>query len=61
MINVAHARAAIEAAPGDIVGLSKGQLAQLFAELEIGQRARQALTNLKTMTAVAASSAGAPQ
>lgn len=60
MINVAQARAALLAAPGDTVAFSKEQAAQLLAELEVGQKARRALSNLRTMTAVAASAAGAP-
>ncbi|HEX8419457.1 MAG TPA: hypothetical protein VF638_05530 [Sphingomonas sp.] len=60
MINVPHAVAALAAVPGDHVVYSKAQAAQMWAEIEVGQRARRALTNLKTMTAVAASAAGAP-
>jgi hypothetical protein len=43
MINVASIRAAASATPGDIVGISKAQLAELLGELEAGQRARRAL------------------
>jgi hypothetical protein len=60
MINVAHARAAISAAPGDTVTYTKAQAAQMFAEIEVGQQARRALSHLRTVTAVAASAAGAP-
>lgn len=60
MINVAQARAAMAAAPGDTVAFTKAQAAQMFSEIEVGQNARRALCNLRTMTAVAASAAGAP-
>ena len=60
MINVAHARTAIASVPGDVVAMPKAQYAQLLAELETGQHARRALTNLRTIVAVAASSSGAP-
>lgn len=59
MINVPLARAALSSAPGDQVIYSKAQMAQLLAEVELGQIARRALVNLKTVTAVAASAAGA--
>ncbi len=59
MINVPLARAALNAAPGDHVVYTKAQAELLLAEAEIGQRARLALINLKTVTAVAASAAGA--
>jgi hypothetical protein len=60
MINVAQIRSAALASPGEVVGLSKAQLAELLAEIEIGQQARRALTNLRSLTAIAASRAGAP-
>jgi len=60
MINVAQIRSAASASPGDIVGVSKAQLAELLTEIEIGQRARRALTNLRSLTAIAASASGAP-
>lgn len=60
MINVAQFRTAIEATDGDVIAIPKPQLAVLLAELEMGQHARRALTGLKMVTAIAASSAGAP-
>lgn len=60
MINVAHARTAIASVPGEIVAMSKSQYAQLLTEIETGQNARRALTNLRTLVAVAASTSGAP-
>ncbi len=60
MINVAQFRTAVNATEGDVIALPKSQLAVLLEELEIGQHARRALTGLKTVTAIAASTAGAP-
>jgi len=60
MINVAQSKAALAAMAGDVVAMPKSQMAELLAELEIGQHARRALTSLKTITAIAASSSGAP-
>jgi hypothetical protein len=60
MLNVAQIRAAVAASPGDAVAMTKGQIAQLLTEIEIGQNARRALTNLRSLTAIAASASGAP-
>lgn len=49
MINVAPIRAAAAAAPGDMVALSKTQLAELLGEIEAGQ---QALRQLKLLGAI---------
>ncbi|MEG8052086.1 hypothetical protein QP185_00260 [Sphingomonas aerolata] len=42
------------------MAMSKSQYAQLLTEIETGQNARRALTNLRTIVAVAASTSGAP-
>lgn len=60
MINVAQYKAAIASLPGDAIVLPRTQMAELLLELEIGQNARRALTNLKSITAIAASASGAP-
>lgn len=60
MINVAQFRTAVNATEGDVIALPKSQLAVLLEELEIGQTARRMLTGLKTVTAIAASTSGAP-
>lgn len=60
MINVAHSKAALAAMPGDIIPLPRAQMAELLLEVEVGQQARRALTTLKTMIAIAASTSGAP-
>lgn len=58
MINVSLALADVLSAPGDRVVYTKEQAAQLLAEVDLGQRARIALTNLKTQAAIAAAKAG---
>lgn len=60
MINVAHVRAAAAAMPGDVVTMTKAQLAELLADLELGLQARRSLTNIKSVVAIAASTVGAP-
>lgn len=60
MINVAQSRAAVAAMHGDIVAMTKAQFAELLAEVEIGQNARRALTNIRSVVAIAASASGAP-
>lgn len=61
MINVAHLRAFVAASPGDRIDVSKAQMAELLADIEIGQTARRSLSHLRTETAIAASAAGAPR
>ena len=46
MINVAPIRAAVAAAPGDMIALSKAQIAQLLDEAETGQQAKRQLKRL---------------
>lgn len=41
MLNFAKIRAAAAATPGDVVGLTKGQLDELLNAAEAGQRARR--------------------
>jgi hypothetical protein len=53
MINVAKIRADVEASPGELIGISKAQLAELLDETERGQRAQRELRNVKTIAAVA--------
>lgn len=54
MINVAHARAALDAMTGDAVVTAKAQMAEMLTEIELGQRARRALTNIRSITTVLA-------
>ena len=60
MINVAKSRTALTGLKGDIVALTKAQMAELLDEVEIGQHARRSLTNIKSVVAIAASTSGAP-
>lgn len=54
MINVAHARAHIEAVAGEALAVPKAQLFELLAEVEKGQVARRALVSVRTTVNVAA-------
>ena len=58
-MNAQAAKAAVLAAPGGHVMYTKEQAVQMLTEVEIGQRARRALSNLKTLAAAAANAAGA--
>lgn len=49
MINVAPIRAAAAAAPGNMVAISKAQLAQLLGEVEQGQ---SAIRHMKLLGAI---------
>jgi len=60
MINVVQARSELAALPGDSLVIPKAQYAQMLTELETGQHARRALTNLQSFLAIAASTSGAP-
>ena len=60
MINVEHSKAALNAMTGDVVAVPRIQMAELLAEVEIGNAARRALSGLKTMTTLAASASGIP-
>ena len=52
MIHVAPIRAAIEAAPGDEVAVSKAQLRQMLDEIETGQGAKAQLRQHKMLDAI---------
>lgn len=58
MINVAQVRAHIEATQGEILGVPKLQLIEMLAEIEVGQHARRALTNVRSIVNIAASVSG---
>ncbi len=53
MINVATIRAAVQAAPGDMVAMSKTQLAELLGEVEAGQQALRHLQELDDVERIA--------
>ncbi len=59
MINVQTSRLALEAMQGDVLAVSKSQMSELLNEVEIGNKARNALLNLSSLARVAAVSAGA--
>ena len=58
MINVALSKAALAVLPGEIVALPKAQMAELLAEVEIGQNARRQLKTIETGKTIAADVAG---
>lgn len=58
MIDVAQYKIEIAALPGDSIIVPRAQIHELLAEVETGQRARRALSSLKTMAAIAASTTG---
>ena len=59
MINVQTSRLALEAMQGDVLAVSKSQMSELLNEVEIGNKARNALCKLSSLARVAAVSAGA--
>jgi len=60
MINVAVSRAALAAIPGDLVALTKAQVAELLTEAERGQIAERALATLHGAMPAAADSSREP-
>jgi hypothetical protein len=59
MINVAQFRAALSSVKGDTFAIPQEQMTELLAEVERGQHARRALTNIRTMVNLAANTSGA--
>jgi hypothetical protein len=59
MINVAQVRAHIEATQGEVLAVPKLQLIEMLAEVELGQHARRALTNVRSLVNIAANVSGA--
>lgn len=60
MINVTHARMHLDALRTETAVFSKAQVAEMLHEIEVGQQARRALTNIKMIVGIAASTVGAP-
>lgn len=60
MIDVAHAIAAVAAIPGTVVAMPKSQIAELLAEVELGQRARRILANAAIPIVPASGTNGTP-
>jgi hypothetical protein len=59
MINVGQVRAHIEATEGDVLAVPKLQLVEMLAEVELGQHARRALINVRTLVNIGANASGA--
>ncbi|NYD91411.1 hypothetical protein [Sphingomonas melonis] len=55
MINVAQTRAQIEAIEGEALIVPKQQLFEMLSEVELGQHARRALTNVRSLVNIASS------
>lgn len=60
MINVAKSRKDIAAVDGEVLAVPKTQLLQMLAEVEVGQHAQRALTNIRSMVNIPGDPSRAP-